>query len=161
MWLKTFPEGLIIRGNANSVSRSKLWLFVFSEWFTVKYWHKVRVLEVVGFHVHATIVSRIHCCKQVRQFMIILVPIILQLAIQYVFEWGYCTFYKCCFRLTHCRVKFYSFSAANSLELSSKFWPLIYRKFLWCILCGNHFWKCLDCFLPVFCFHYLCIYGSV
>ena len=63
--------------------------------------------------------------------MNILVPIILHIAIQKVFEWAYCTFCKCCFRLTHCRVNFYSFSAANFLEISSKLRTLIYPNFLW------------------------------
>ena len=58
--------------------------------------------------------------------MIILGPIILHIAIQNVFEWAYCTFCKCCFRLIHCRVNFYSFSTAKFLELSSKFRTLIY-----------------------------------
>ena len=34
--------------------------------------------------------------------MNILVPIILHVAIQNVFEWAYCAFCKCCFRVTHC-----------------------------------------------------------
>ena len=43
--------------------------------------------------------------------------------------------------VSHCRVNFYSFSAAKFLELSSKFRTLIYPNFLWSILFGNHFWK--------------------
>ena len=54
---------------------------------------------------------------------------ILHVAIQNVFEWAYCTFCKCCFRLTHCRVNFYSFSAAKFLELSSILRTLIYPFF--------------------------------
>ena len=61
--------------------------------------------------------------------MNILVAIILHVRIQNVFEWAYSTFCKCWFRLTHCRVNFYSFSAAKFLELSSKFCPLIYPSF--------------------------------
>ena len=85
---------------------------------------------MVGFHVYATIVSGTHCYNKVRKFMSVLVPIILHVAIQNVFEWAYCTFCKYCFRLAHCRVNFYSFSAAKLLELSRKFCPLIYPKFL-------------------------------
>ena len=107
----------------------QIWAFVFFEWFTVKYWHKVRSLDVVGFHFYAAIVSRIHCCNKLRQFMNILAPIILHVAIQNVFEWPYCTFCKCCFRLTHCRVNFYSFNAAKFLELPTIFCPLIYPNF--------------------------------
>ena len=84
--------------------------------------------------------------------MKIRLPIIFHEAIQNVFEWAYCTFRKCCFRLTHCRVKFYSFSAAKLLEFSSKFCPLIYPNFLWSILFGKHFRKNFDCFLRVFVF---------
>ena len=65
--------------------------------------------------------------------MNLLVPIILHIAIQNVFERAYCTFSKCCFRITQCRVNFYSFSAAKLLELSSKFCPLMYANFLWSI----------------------------
>ena len=43
---------------------------------------------------------------------------------------GYCTFCNCCFRLTQCRVNFYSFSAAKFLEFSSKFCHLIYLNSL-------------------------------
>ena len=84
--------------------------------------------------------------------MIVLVHKILYVTIKNVFEWASCTFWKCCFRLTHCRVNFYSFSAAKFLELSSKFCPLIYPIFLWSGLFGNHFWKCFECFLGVFVF---------
>ena len=55
--------------------------------------------------------------------MNILVPVNLHIAIQNVFDWAYCSFCKCCFRLTHCRVNFYCFSAAKLLEFSSKFCP--------------------------------------
>ena len=84
--------------------------------------------------------------------MTILVPIILHIAIENVFEWAYCTFSKCCFRLSHCSVNFYSFSAAKLLEISSKFCPLIYLNFLWSFVFGNHFWKCFDCFFESFVF---------
>ena len=55
--------------------------------------------------------------------MKILVPIILHIAIQNVFEWAYCTFCKCCFRLIQCRVNLYSFTTAKLLEYSNKFCP--------------------------------------
>ena len=84
--------------------------------------------------------------------MTIFVPIILHIAIQNVFEWAYCTFCNCCFRLTHCRVNFYSFSAAKLPKISSKLCLLIYLKFFWSILFRNHFWKCLDCFFESFVF---------
>ena len=58
--------------------------------------------------------------------MNILVPIILHIAIQNVFEWAYGTFCSCCCRLILCRVNFFSFSAAKLLEFSSKFCPRIY-----------------------------------
>ena len=62
--------------------------------------------------------------------MNILVPIILHVAIQNVFSAkAYCMFCKSCFRLTHCRVNFYSFRTAKFLELSIKFCPLIYASF--------------------------------
>ena len=63
--------------------------------------------------------------------MNILVPLIVHVVIQNALEWTYCTFCKCCFRLFHRRVSFYSFSAAKILELSSKFRTLIYPNFLW------------------------------
>ena len=58
-----------------------------------------------------------------------IVPKTLHVAIQNVFGWVYCTFCKCCFSLTHCRVNFYSFSDAKFLELSSNFCSLIYPIF--------------------------------
>ena len=69
---------------------------------------------MIGFHVYATIVSRIHCYKKVRLYMNVLVPIILHVAIHNVIEWPYCTFCKCCFRLAHCRINSFSFRAAKN-----------------------------------------------
>ena len=66
--------------------------------------------------------------------MIVFVPMILHVAIQNVFDWAYCTFPKCCFRLTHSGVNFQSLNAAKIFQLSSKFCILIYPIFLWFIL---------------------------
>ena len=72
--------------------------------------------------------------------MNVFLPIILHVAILNVFERAYCTFCKSCFRLTHCRVSFHSFSAGKVLDLPANSAPDL-PFFFWSILFGKQFQK--------------------
>ena len=60
-----------------------------------------------------------------RQFTNALVSIFFHVTLKYFFQGSYCTFSKCGFGLTHCRVNLYFFSFANFYTLSSNFRSLV------------------------------------